>query len=75
MENSEKEIVPTADDLPEKVRDFMRLHGIRNLEELLEYGLPDLSEMEGFDKDCLRQLQEFLLQNRLLYRLNQFHKK
>ncbi len=51
-----------AEDLPvsNELRAFMQVNRIKNLAELLEYGIPELYRMDGFEPRCLIALRGLL---------------
>ena len=51
---------PDALDVIPEVVTFMENSGMPNLEELLAYGVPELLQMPGFNRRCLRSIYKLL---------------
>ncbi|MBL6447646.1 hypothetical protein JMN32_15115 [Fulvivirga sp. 29W222] len=78
MTNSSSKILLTPIDklsVDRQLIAFMQQHGMRTLEELLRYGVPDLKKMKGFNDDILFQLMDLLHSVGVMHRLSQWPKQ
>lgn len=65
-----------TEDLPvfDKLKAFMKMHGMRNLSDVLRYNIPELNDMDGFSAMCLHELQKLLDRYDSLHLLNQWNR-